>query len=146
MGESSGRYIMNQLLNAVEYIHERGIIHRDIKPENILIDDEMRIKLLDFGFATTKNIQQLTGYRGTHSYMAPEIKRGLIYDGRQIDIFSVGVVLFSLVRGLFPFGEARSSDYWYNHLRQGQYDQYFSRLDSKGLLSPEFKDLVTSIF
>ena len=78
--------------------------------------------------------------------MAPEIKRGLIYDGRQIDIFSVGVVLFSLVRGLFPFGEARSSDYWYNLLRQGQYDQYFSRLDSKGLLSPEFKDLVTSIF
>jgi len=106
----------------------------------------MRLKLLDFGFATNDNIEQLTSYRGTHSYMAPEIKKGLIYNGRQIDVFSVGVVLFSLVRGLFPFGEARSNDYWYNLLRQGKLNTYFSKVDSKGRLSHEFKDLITSIF
>ena len=112
----------------------------------MLIDNAMQVKLLDFGFATTKNIDKLTDYRGTQSYMAPEIKKGLVYEGRQVDIFSVGVVLFSLVRGLFPFGEAKSSDYWYSLIRQGNFDQYFSRLDTKGNLSPEFKDLITAIF
>ena len=146
MGESFGRFLMHQMLAAVEHIHGQGIVHRDIKPENILIDEHMRLKLLDFGFATTKNIDQLTSYRGTQSYMAPEIKKGLVYEGRQVDIFSVGVVLFSLVRGLFPFGEAKSSDYWYSLIRQGNFDQYFSRLDTKGNLSPEFKDLITAIF
>ena len=106
----------------------------------------MRLKLLDFGFATNDNIERLTSYRGTHSYMAPEMKKGLIYNGREIDVFSVGVVLFSLVRGLFPFGEAKSNDYWYNLLRQGKFNTYFSKVDSKGKLSEGFKDLITSIF
>ena len=76
MGESYGRFIMHQLLNAVEYIHSKSMAHRDIKPENIIIDDNMQVKLLDFGFATTRNIHKLVDYRGTQSYMAPEIKKG----------------------------------------------------------------------
>jgi len=53
--------------------------------------------LADFGFATSENIHELTKYRGTKTYMAPEIKKGLKYDGEKIDIFSLGVTLFILI-------------------------------------------------
>ena len=78
--------------------------------------------------------------------MAPEIKKGEVYDGKEVDIFSLGVVLYSLVRGLFPFGEARSDDYWYNLIREKRFDYYFSKVDAEGILSEEFKDLITSMF
>ena len=51
LGEDYGRFLMSQLLDAVEYIHEYGIVHRDIKPENILVDKELNLKLIDFGYA-----------------------------------------------------------------------------------------------
>jgi len=57
-------------------MHNKGIIHRDLKPENIVVDEHMKIKLLDFGFSAYRNIDQLASYRGTNTYMAPEIKRG----------------------------------------------------------------------
>lgn len=145
MGESYGRFLMHQLLDALEHMHDKGIIHRDLKPENIHVDEEMNIKLLDFGFSAYENINSLTSYRGTHTYMAPEIKKGLKYKGTEIDIFSLGVVLFAMVRGLFPFAEARRTDYWYNLIRTGQIDMYFNKCKSEHL-SAEFKDLIISIF
>lgn len=72
-------------------------MHRDLKLENILVDDGLTIKVADFGFATYKKINKLKSYRGTKTYMAPEIKEGKVYDGRQSDIFSVGVILFIIV-------------------------------------------------
>lgn len=111
------------------------MIHRDIKPENILIDENLNLKLLDFGFATNESIEELTSYYGTQSYMAPEIKKGQVYNGKQIDVFSIGVLVFSIVRGLFPFAEARKSDYWYNLIRHEKYNQYFSKLDEEGRMS-----------
>ena len=56
MGESFGRFIFRQILEALDYIHEAGVVHRDIKPENILIDQNMNIKLIDFGFASNEGI------------------------------------------------------------------------------------------
>lgn len=106
----------------------------------------MNIRLLDFGFATYQNINNLTSYRGTLTYMAPEIKKGEKYKGSEIDIFSLGVVLFAMVRGLFPFQEARRSDYWYNLLRTGETETYFSKLDKSGILSAEFRDLIVAMF
>lgn len=85
-------------------------MHRDIKLENILVDKNMNLKLADFGFAANKNIDQLSTFRGTQSYMAPEIRQGKIYDGRQTDIFSFGVVLFTIVVGYFPFSTADMKD------------------------------------
>ena len=109
----------------MEYIHSNGIVHRDLKPENILIDENLQIKLLDFGFATNRHIEELLSYRGTQSYMAPEIKRGRVYNGKEVDIFSLGVVLYCLTRGIFPFGEAKRDDYWYSLIREKKYDYYF---------------------
>ena len=91
-------------------------MHRDIKIENILYTDEMQLKVADFGFSTYKNINRLSSYRGTMTYMAPEIKEERQYDGRQADVFSAGVVLFIMVQGLFPFKEARTTEFFYNLL------------------------------
>jgi len=92
------------------------VAHRDLKLENILIDNDLNLKVADFGFATYKHFSKLKSYRGTKTYMAPEIKEGKTYDGRQIDIFSVGVILFIIVLGIFPFQEAKPDDYYYKYL------------------------------
>jgi len=89
----------------------------------------MNAKLLDFGFSTWKDIDSLNAYRGTKTYMAPEIKKQQVYKGTEIDVFSLGVVIFSMVHGLFPFLEAKRSDNWYSLLVRGQSEKYFATLD-----------------
>lgn len=119
MGEDAGRFFALQMLDALEFLHERRVVHRDLKLENILVDDQLNMKIVDFGFASYKNINCLKSYRGTMTYMAPEIKEGKEYNGTQVDLFSFGVILFILVHGIFPFKEARSDEYFYNLILQG---------------------------
>ena len=133
------------MLDAVEYIHTRRIVHRDLKLENILVDDNLNLKLADFGFACYKNIDALQSYRGTMTYMAPEIKEGKQYKGTNVDMFSIGVILFIIVQGIFPFKEARKEEYFYNLILQGQTDTYFQKVNGGGL-SEEFKDLILQLF
>ena len=97
MGEDYGRFFLQQLIEVVGYMQGKGVVHRDLKLENILVDDMMNLKVADFGFATYKKINKLQSYRGTMTYMAPEIKEGKTYDGKQIDMFSVGVILFIII-------------------------------------------------
>ncbi len=73
------------------------IVHRDLKLENILVDGQLNLKIADVGFACYKNIDCLNSYRGTMTYMAPEIKEGKVYKGTQVDLFSFGVILFIIV-------------------------------------------------
>lgn len=145
MGENVGRYFMKQLLETVEYMHNKQVVHRDLKLENILVDENMDLKVADFGFACYKNINSLNSYRGTMTYMAPEIKEGKQYDGTQVDVFSMGVILFIIVQGIFPFKEARTEEYFYNLLCTGQIDKYWLKVNGQNL-SPEFKDLILSMF
>lgn len=128
----------------MEYMNQKNVVHRDIKIENILLDDKMNIKLADYGFATYRKIESLKTYRGTMSYMAPEIKKGELYDGRQTDIFSAGVVLFIIVRGIFPFKEARKDEYFYNLIVTGQHQKYFNKIKGD-YLSDDFKDLIVKM-
>ena len=81
MGENAGRFFISQLLDGVEYMHNKRVVHRDLKLENILVDDRLNLKIADFGFATYKSIDNLRSYRGTMTYMAPEIKEGKNYKG-----------------------------------------------------------------
>lgn len=105
----------------------------------------MNLKVADFGFATYKKINRLNSYRGTMTYMAPEIKEGKTYDGKQIDMFSTGVILFIIVQGIFPFKEAKKDEYFYNLLLTGKYETYWKKVGGTGL-SADFKDLMIKIF
>lgn len=145
MGEDAGRFFLLQMLDSLNYMHERKIVHRDLKLENILIDDNLNLKVADFGFACYKSIDSLKSYRGTMTYMAPEIKEGKVYKGTQIDLFSVGVILFIIVQGIFPFKEARKEEYFYNLILTGQIDTYFAKVNGTNL-SAEFKDLILGLF
>lgn len=116
-----------------------------MKLENILVDKNMNLKVADFGFATYKKINKLNSYRGTMTYMAPEIKEGKTYDGKQVDIFSTAVILFIIVQGIFPFKEAKKDEYFYNLLINEKYEQYWSKVGGDSL-SEDFKDLIIKMF
>ncbi len=94
-----------QICEGLNKAHESGIIHRDIKPSNILIDQDGRTKILDFGLAAIKGDKKLTkpgATLGTISYMSPEQARGEELDNRS-DLFSFGVVLYEMITGQLPF-------------------------------------------
>ena len=105
--------IVTQLLEALDFAHENGVIHRDVKPANIIVSSGLRIKVADFGIAhiNTSTLTQTGMIVGTPSYMAPEQYIGLGID-RRADIFSAGIVLYELLTGAKPFeGSTESVGY-----------------------------------
>jgi len=147
MGEEMGRNFAIQMISQLEYLQNKNIVHRDIKLENIIVGENNTLKLADFGFATDTDIEELNSVRGTQSYMAPEIRNRETYNGKQTDIFSMGVVLFTLVVGFFPFSTASHKDQFYQFLTLGQRDEhginqaYWETMRASNL-SNEFKDLM----
>ncbi|XP_054853446.1 serine/threonine-protein kinase SIK2 isoform X2 [Eublepharis macularius] len=104
LSESEARRKFWQILSAVEYCHSRKIVHRDLKAENLLLDNNMNIKIADFGFGNFyKSGEPLTTWCGSPPYAAPEVFEGQQYEGPQLDIWSMGVVLYVLVCGALPF-------------------------------------------
>ena len=96
--------IIVQVLSAVKYMHDNGIIYRDIKPENILIYDEenLLVKLIDYDLSLYINEKKLKDKVGTPSYIAPEILKGEEYDYK-VDIWSIGILMYFLLMGSLPF-------------------------------------------
>ncbi len=96
--------IITQICAALEYAHERGIVHRDIKPANVMVLNDYKIKVMDFGIARIdSNSMTKTGIAmGTPNYISPEQLRGLPIDGRA-DIFSLGVVMYEMLLSRRPF-------------------------------------------
>jgi serine/threonine protein phosphatase PrpC len=98
--------LAERLLKAVGMLHRRQILHRDIKPENLLLGDDGELRLLDFGLAYCPGLSedQPTALPGTPSYIAPEAFRGDTPTPQQ-DLYAVGVTLYFLLTGHYPYGE-----------------------------------------
>jgi len=104
LGESGARKFFLQIASAVKYCHDLNIIHRDIKHQNILLDDQDNTKLIDFGLSNFMEEGKLRStFCGTPAYAAPEMILGKKYSGPEVDIWSMGVVLYSMITGVFPF-------------------------------------------
>ena len=113
--ENQARFFFSQLLDGLKYCHDNNLCHRDIKMENLMISHCLQLKIIDFGFASdlgeiTEDGQILKTQLGTPGYQAPELLYGFDYNGKMVDTFAAGVVLFMMVVGRPPFEDARNED------------------------------------
>ncbi len=140
--EPEARYLMVQILAGTQNLHQNSIIHRDLKLGNIFLDEKMHVKIGDFGLAALLKFpeERKKTVCGTPNYIAPEI----LYDQGQghsfeVDIWSVGVILYTLLVGKPPF-QTPKVDEIYERIRQNAYE-----IPTSAGLSVEAVDLITRI-
>lgn len=140
--EYDARNLAKVMLETIGYMHSQGIAHRDIKPQNLLLvskEDNATIKVADFGFAKRVHTpKSLTSRCGTPSYVAPEILNSLPYD-QMCDMWSCGVVLYSLLCGYTPFADD-NQEVMFTRVKAGDFEFYeeeWSHIsqDAKNLIS-----------
>ena len=115
------------------------MIHRDIKPENVMVTENGRVKLIDFGLSRASRTKKLTTVTGTPYYISPEVLKGKYH--AESDIWSMGVLLYFLVSGLKPF-EGDTREELFGKISKSQFD--FNRDEFKKV-SAECKDLITKL-
>ena len=141
LAEEQAVFYAAEVVIALEYLRERGILFRDLKPENIMLDSRGHIKLIDFGLATIMPPHSSSDaftktFCGTAEYLAPEMLRSHYY-GLAVDIWSLGCVIFECITGCPPFYN-NNQTVMYNNIRTGQ-------VIFPPRSSSEFKDLINSL-
>jgi 5'-AMP-activated protein kinase catalytic alpha subunit len=134
--EDEARRIFRQLIAGVGHCHEHMVVHRDLKPENILMDADFNIKIADFGLSSQWSPgEMLTESCGSPNYAAPELLyKGCTYEGPEVDVWSCGVVLYTLLCGALPFDDD-SVPGLFKKIKLGRYS-------IPGWLSAGAKDLI----
>lgn len=140
LSEQHSRQFSRQIVSALDYMHRNSIVHRDLKIENILIDKTGRnIKIIDFGLSNLFCPERrLTTYCGSLYFAAPELLRASPYRGPEIDIWSLGVVIYVMVTGSVPFDD-KSMPGLHEKIKRGQ-------VAYPAHVSPSCRDLLSRIF
>ncbi|KAJ1650788.1 hypothetical protein IWQ61_008493 [Dispira simplex] len=119
--EEEARKFFREVISAIDYCHQHGILHRDLKLENIMLDEKKHVKIIDFGFANIFFRDRLLDtFCGSPFYAAPEMVNGVRYRGPEVDIWSMGVILFFMLIGRTPF-EGENLREIYQKISQGMY-------------------------
>ena len=146
LSEDESRYIFQQMIDAIYYLHKMGICHRDLKPENILFDskDRKRIKIIDFGLSnlyinSNQKKDLLETPCGSPGYAPPEMILGKKYEGLMTDLWSCGIILFAMMFGCLPFDDFEEEKL-YRKIIEGKYE-YPKDVNT----SEEAKNLINSI-
>lgn len=104
--EKNARRFFQQIISGVDYCHRHMIVHRDLKPENLLLDSHNNVKIADFGLSNMMHDGEfLKTSCGSPNYAAPEVIKGSLYAGPEVDVWSAGVILYALLCGTLPFDD-----------------------------------------
>eukprot|EP01052_Picozoa_sp_SAG31_P017227 SAG31_NODE_1169_length_9565_cov_3.703571_6_plen_694_part_00 len=138
LAEGQARRYFKQIIEGLRYLHSQNIVHRDIKFENILLDKDDNVKIADFGMSKTcTEKQQLSTRCGSTRYISPEMammQPGDRYDGRAMDVWATGVLLFAMLSGALPFPQESLGD-MLKAITRGKYTiPAFVSEDSKDLI------------
>jgi serine/threonine protein kinase len=136
--ENKSKKFFQQIVAAVSFCHSKCIVHRDLKLENVFLDKDENVKLGDFGLSEiVEENQYLKTHCGSTKYLAPELVNGNLYIGQQVDVWALGICLFVLLCGCFPFDDEHTRNV-YAKISSGKYT-----IDS--LLSDSVKELIDKI-
>jgi serine/threonine protein kinase len=120
--EQEARVFFQQLLEAVHFMHSKGIAHRDLKPENVLLDNSHHLKIADFGFSKAVSVGALTNTLcGSTNYASPELLSGKGYDPIKADVWACGVILYAMLTGRLPWTKSRPQDIR-EQIKSGDYE------------------------